>query len=196
MTPSHTSTSESEALNTGRTVIGLFTVPDDAERAIRELKQSGFTADQIGVATQDRPERPDPPSHSDDGAEAATVGALTGGVIGSLVGLLGSLLIPGVGPILVGGVLASLLGAGVGAATGGVIGALIDIGIPETDAQHFDAGLRAGGTLVTVNAGGQTAEALAILTRHEADLGPSRGERRSMVAAGGYEGPERRLAGI
>jgi hypothetical protein len=194
MEPSRTHSSEPDALSTGRTVVGLFSQPGSAERAIRELKLSGFTADQIGVATHDRPEHPDPPT-SDNGAEAATVGALTGGVIGSLVGLLGSLLIPGVGPILVGGVLASLLGAGVGAATGGVIGTLIDIGVPETDAQHFDAGLKGGGTLVTVNAGNRTKEALAILQRHEADLGPSGGDRRS-AAAVGYQGPERRLARI
>ncbi|HEX2250679.1 MAG TPA: general stress protein [Gemmatimonadales bacterium] len=195
MRSSPTGTSDNEALSTGRTVVGLFSQPAHAERAIRELKESGFTADQIGVATHDRLERPDPPTLSDDESGAATVGALTGGVIGSLVGLLGSLLIPGVGPILVGGVLASLLGAGVGAAAGGVIGALVDVGIPETDAEHFDAGLRAGGTLVTVNAGGRTDQALAILRRHEADLGPSSGERRSTADAG-YQGPERRLAGI
>ncbi len=195
MTSSHSNISDEEALSTGRTVVGLFSLPANAERTIRDLKEAGFTADQIGVATHDRLEHSVPPVHSDGGGEAATVGALTGGVIGSLLGLLGSLLIPGVGPILVGGVLASLLGAGLGATTGGLIGALIDIGVAETDAQHFDAGLRAGGTLVTVNAGGRTSEALEIFTRHEADLGPSGGERRSAATAG-YQGPERRLAGI
>ena len=195
MIPTHSNISDQESVSTGRTVVGLFTESGYAEGAIRELKQAGFTADQIGVATHDRLEPPDPPTHSDEGSETATVGALTGGVIGSLLGLLGSLLIPGVGPILVGGVLASLLGAGVGATAGGLIGALIDIGVSENDAQHFEAGLRTGGTLVTVNAGGRTGEALAILTRHEADMGPSGGERRSAAPAG-YQGPERRLAGI
>jgi hypothetical protein len=195
MMHSHASTSDDEALSTGRTVVGLFGQPAQAEHAIRELKESGFTADQIGVATHDRLEPPDPPVEPGDGDEAAAVGALTGGVIGSLVGLLGSLLIPGVGPILVGGVLASLLGAGLGATAGGLIGVLVGVGVSESDAHHFEAGLRAGGTLVTVSAGNRTSEALAILKRHEADLGPSGGERRS-AAAPSYRGPERRLAGI
>jgi hypothetical protein len=123
------------------------------------------------------------------------VGALTGGVIGSLVGLLGSLLVPGIGPILVGGVLASLAGAGLGATTGGILGALKSAGVPEHDAAHFDAGLRSGGTLVTVSARDRTPEALAILQAYEADLGPSAGERRRRDNES-YTGPERRLSGV
>ena len=97
--------------------------------------------------------------------------------------MLGSLLIPGLGPVLAGGVLASTLaGVGIGAATGGLLGALMGLGVPEEDAKHFDRGFREGGTLVTVDAGARTPEALAILSRHEVDLGPSGytryGERR------------------
>jgi hypothetical protein len=86
--------------------------------------------------------------------------------------------VPGVGPIIVGGVLASTLtGAGLGAAAGGIIGALLGLGVPEEDARHFDQGLRSGGTLITVDAGSRTGDALAILQRHEVDFGPSRGRR-------------------
>lgn len=175
-----------DTLITGRTVVGLFARRSRAEEAIRELKGAGFTDSQLGVAVHDRPEH---------ATEGAAVGALTGGVLGSLVGLLGSLLIPGVGPILVGGVLASLAGAGLGATTGGIIGALRGAGVPEHEAMHFDAGLRSGGTLVTVSAKQRTAEALAILQAHEADLGPSGGERRRGMDAG-YRGPERRLTSV
>ena len=73
--------------------------------------------------------------------EGAAAGALSGGVVGGLIGLLGSILVPGLGPIVVGGVLASTLtGVGIGAATGGLIGALMGLGIPEADARHFDHG--------------------------------------------------------
>ena len=41
----------------------------------------------------------------------------------------------------------------------------------ETDAEHFERGFKAGGVLVTVNAGPRTAEAVAIVQRHGADLG-------------------------
>ena len=184
------------SFTTGRTVVGLFTRRSAAENAIRELRQSGFTEDQIGIAMHDRPDSLEAAAGADtELAEGTTVGALTGGIVGGLVGLLGSLLIPGVGPVLVGGVLASLVGAGLGATTGGIIGALVGVGVPEYDAAHFDTGLRAGGILVTVNAKGRTPQALAILQAHEADLGPSKGERRR-IPAESYTGPERRLAGV
>jgi hypothetical protein len=229
---------------TSRIVIGLFTERSEAEDAIRDLKGAGFTNEQIGVATQDRTgggedraeledrSRPAEDREEELGeivedtakgmAQGAAVGALGGGVVGGLLGLISSLLIPGAGPVLVGGVLATaLMGAGLGAATGGLIGALIGMGVPERDARYFDQGLREGGTLVTVNAGDGTPEALAILQRHGGDLGPSgaeRFERESGLAASqadrsdrtspyegedrrsrkgeSYSGPERRLAGV
>jgi uncharacterized protein (TIGR02271 family) len=159
----------------GRTVVGLFTDRSNAESAIRELKDAGFTEKQIGVAMRDRDEQRQ--LMEDTGtttAEGAAVGAVSGGVVGGLIGLLGSLLIPGVGPIIVGGVLASTLtGAGIGAAAGGIIGALMGIGVPEADAEHFDRGIRSGGVLVTVDAGDRLDQAIAILQHNKADLGPS-----------------------
>src|SRR6476661_75093 len=164
---------------TGRTVVGLFARRRDAEGAIRDLKAAGFKDHQVGVALQDREEQSDLlESTGAKEAEGAAAGAVSGGLVGGLIGLLGSLLIPGVGPIVVGGVLASTLtGAGIGAAAGGIIGALMGLGVPETDARHFDQGLRLGSTLVTVDAGPRTAEALVILDRHGMDFGPSGTER-------------------
>jgi hypothetical protein len=220
----------------GRIVVALFEQRSEAEDAIRDLKNAGFTNEQIGIATQDRvgagkahtagetrgageARSEGTPVDDDPGriveetasglAEGAAVGAVTGGVIGGLVGLVSSLLIPGIGPLLVGGVLAStLMGLGVGAATGGLIGALVGMGVPEQDARYFDTGLREGRTLVTVSdTEGAFEEALGILERHGADLGPSRSraskrsdeyegqERRSRFDAA-YVGPERRLVGV
>jgi hypothetical protein len=157
---------------TGRTVVGLFRDRGRADDAIRDLRASGFPDDRIGLAMQDQ----GLDTAADTGAlaaNAAATGAVSGGVVGGLIGLLGSLLVPGLGPIVVGGVLASMLtGAGIGAAAGGLIGALMTLGVPEEDARHFDLGLRSGGALVTVDAGPRTGEAVAILQRHEVDLGP------------------------
>jgi hypothetical protein len=184
------------ALTTGRTAIGLFRDRSHAENAIRALRQAGFREDQIGMAMPESASARAPKvDAAEEVAEGATVGALTGGVVGGLVGLLGSLLIPGVGPILLGGVMATLWGAGIGVATGGFMGALVSMGVPESDAAHFDAGLREGGLLVTVTTRTGVREALSILQRHEADLGPSGGERRTGLDRG-YSGPERRLAGV
>jgi len=194
----------------GVIVVALFEERSEAEDAIRDLKNAGFTNEQIGVATQGRIEAGEAPSEGSAVglAEGAAAGALTGGVIGGLVGLVSSLLIPGVGPLVVGGILASaLMGMGVGAATGGLIGALVGMGVPEEDARYFDAGLREGRTLVTVSNTDGAYEALGILERHGADLGPSKSaaskrsdqytgqERRSRLDAA-YAGPERRLVGV
>jgi hypothetical protein len=207
----------------GRTVVGLFGHRAGAEAAIRDLRAAGFPEDRIGVAMQERVEQGDLlQGAGGERAEGAAKGAVSGGLLGGLLGLLGSLLIPGVGPVVVGGVLASTLaGAGIGAATGGLLGALVALGVPEEDARHFDAGLRSGGTLVTVDAGARTPEALAILQRHEVDFGPMgarrfdgldwsardnstpaaaapsayAGEERRVFFDPGYSGPERRLIG-
>jgi hypothetical protein len=244
MTSPGGSTSARADQRVGRTVVGLFRNRSEAEDTIRELKAAGFTNDQIGVAIQDKtgsgestrePAAEGSRTDVDEEevgkiveetatgmAEGASVGAITGGVIGGLVGLISSLLIPGLGPVVVGGVLAStLMGAGLGAATGGLIGALVGMGVPEEDAKYFDAGFRKGGTLLTVDAGESTPEALAILQRRGADLGPSRAnfsdsaddlarsranqfdrserfqgqERRSRQDVS-YSGPERRLVGV
>ena len=82
-------------------------------------------------------------------AEGATAGAVSGAGVGALIGLalVGStLVIPGVGPVLIGGSLATgavtsagtaaaaLTGAGIGGVSGGLIGGLVGAGIPEDEA--------------------------------------------------------------
>ncbi|HEX6643618.1 MAG TPA: general stress protein [Gemmatimonadales bacterium] len=197
-------------------VFGMFSDSDDAVRAIRALQSAGFGADRIGIAMQDRDVQARLVEETGSGAaDGAKAGAVSGGVVGGLVGLLGSLVIPGLGPIVVGGILASTLtGAGVGALTGGLIGALIGAGASQEEAEHFDAGFRSGGTLVTVDAEGRESDARRILRSAGADLGPSWaleneagiipteadfaqvGEERRRWSDPAYEGPERRLLGV
>jgi heat induced stress protein YflT len=172
------------------TVVGLFHSQADAERAIERLKEAGFGENQIGVAMRDRDRQQElAEGTGTQVAEGATAGAIGGGVLGGVIGLLagvGALAIPGVGPIIAGGTLASTLaGAGVGAAAGGLLGALIGMGVPEEDARHFDEGFRAGGTLVTVNAGTQADEARDCLYESGADLGSmARGAAGSSMSTG------------
>jgi hypothetical protein len=144
----------------GRPVVaGLFIHRLPAEQAVHDLQAAGFPGNQISVAvrTGEGAAVGDGGTKAGEGAAAGVVG---GGVLGGLAGFLvgiGALTIPGVGPVIAGGALASALGtaagAGIGAAAGGLIGTLAGMGIPETDARHFEAGLRSGSTLVIVNAG-------------------------------------------
>ena len=144
-------------------VVALFRDRSDAEAAINELISAGFSNGDIGVAMRDRSAQGD--LIEDTGTKAAagaTTGLLSGGAIGGVIGALlgtGALLIPGIGPVVAGGLLASwfgvaggtaVAGAGIGAATGGLVGGLIGAGIPEHRAKVYAAGLREGGILVGV----------------------------------------------
>lgn len=201
MSPTDPTDDNTPQETTSRTVVGLFGRRSGAEAAVRDLREAGFGNEQIGVAMQERVEQADVLEDlGGEPVEGAAKGAVSGGVVGGLLGLLGSLLIPGLGPVLAAGVLASTLaGVGIGAATGGLLGALVGMGVPQEDAMHFDRGFREGGTLVTVDAGARTSQALAILARHEVDLGPGGfaryGDRRVRPDPA-YAGPERRLAGV
>jgi hypothetical protein len=172
---------------TGRsTVAALFADRDRAERAIEALRDAGFTREQIGIAMRDRSVQGELVEKTGThAAEGATAGIVGGGILGALAGFLvatGALTIPGIGPVVAGGVLAStfgivggtaVAGAGIGAAAGGILGALIGMGIPEHEARHFEEGVRSGGVLVTVTAPGRAADAVAVLERHGGDTGAS-----------------------
>jgi hypothetical protein len=171
----------------GRTVIaGLFTDRDAAVAAIEDLKAAGFRPEDVGVAMRDRDAQGELVEETGTrAAEGAAAGALGGGLLGGLVGFLvglGALAIPGIGPVVAGGALATafgmaggtaVAGAGIGAAAGGLVGALVGICIPKEEAEYFERGFRAGGVLVTVNGRDRAAEALTLLERHGADTGPS-----------------------
>ncbi len=172
---------------TGRTVVAaIFADRANAERAIDALRGAGYTGDQIGVAMRDFSADDawvaETSNQAVDGAVGGAVGGgLMGGVAGFLVGLVAALALPGIGPIVAGGTLAAALGAAsgtavagaaLGAAGGGVMGALTHLGLPEHEVEHFESAFRAGGVLLTVNAGERAAEALQLLEQYGGDPGP------------------------
>jgi hypothetical protein len=83
------------------------------------------------------------------------------------VAALGVIAIPGIGPLVAAGVLATtLVGAAGGTLVGGLVGALTDYGVSEEDAHVYSEGVRRGGTLVTVRADdARAAEAERILNQ-------------------------------
>ena len=172
-----------------RTVLGLFDTHNDAEQAIRGLEQAGFSRDLIGVATQSANRSTSVGGTASTTEQSAGAGAVTGTAIGGLLGLLaglGTITIPGIGPIATAGTLATVLGstalgAGIGAATGGLIGALVGMGIPEEEAHVYAEGLKRGGVLVSVQTtNAQEAErAVSVLRRYNAvDIDKRREEYR------------------
>ena len=64
----------------------------------------------------------------------------------------GTLAIPGVGPLIAAGpIMAALSGAAAGAAFGGVAGALVGYGIPEYEAKRYEGKVREGNILISVH---------------------------------------------
>jgi outer membrane lipoprotein SlyB len=68
-----------------------------------------------------------------------------------LVGI-GSLAIPGVGPLIAAGpILAALSGAAAGGAVGGLAGGLVGLGIPEYEAKQYEGKVKNGNILISVH---------------------------------------------
>lgn len=139
--------------------VGTFSSKHDAEAALNQLRESGFSMEQVSVLAKNggNDEQLGGTTVNDKSSEAkegAGVGAVTGTVLGGVTGLmigLEALLIPGVGPFLAAGTLATTLaGAGIGAAAGGLVGALANLGVPEDDARGYNDHISQGDYLVTV----------------------------------------------
>ena len=171
------------------TVSRMYDNYGDAAAVVRDLEAADVPHRDISLVANEH-------AHGRDAVEAegaeptsrtgtgAGVGAATGGVIGLLTGL-GIMAIPGVGPLVAAGWLATMLaGAATGAAAGGVVGALTGAGVHRDEAEVYEEGIRRGSTLVSVR--GNDAD----IPRIEAilDRRPSRNwrERRDEYAAGGW----------
>ncbi|MBD2307721.1 signal transduction histidine kinase LytS [Chroococcidiopsis sp. FACHB-1243] len=150
--------------------VGVFRSREQAEDALNALRNSGFSMNRVsvlakdtsrneeiaGVDVQNRNEFRDSNRAEDRGdnesQEGAGVGAVTGTALGGIGGLLvglEALVIPGVGPFLAGGTIATTLaGAGIGAAAGAIVGALTGLGIPEEDAKAYNEQVSQGDYLV------------------------------------------------
>ena len=148
------------ALQQYKRAIGIFSSRRDAEQALSQLKNSGFPMDRVSILAQNA-NRDDQIAGTeirdrgdDESQEGAGIGAVTGTVLGGFGGLLvglEALVIPGVGPFLAAGTIATTLaGAGIGATGGAIVGALTGAGIPEEDASAYNKQISQGGYLVII----------------------------------------------
>jgi hypothetical protein len=176
---------------TRNTAVGVFQDLTHAEHAVDELRQAGFTADQIGFVSPDSTVGVEPPP-TDPGTEAgqtAAVGVGVGVALGAVLGaVLSNVVLPGIGPVIVGGLLAATLGgAAVGAASGGVVGALVGMSVPVEEARHYESQFHSGRTLLTVRTDDRYEDAVAVLRRAEQwePETPAHGGRMSELADDG-----------
>ena len=141
-----------------KTVVGMFDTKTAAEAAITRLHREGVDRSAISVGMKDPRETAEITESTgahDLSGEGTTTGLVSGAGVGVLVGLAiagSTIVLPGIGPLLIAGPLAAALtGAGIGAASGGLIGGLIGSGIPEEHANEFHSGLERGHVLVAAH---------------------------------------------
>jgi len=142
------------------TISRLYDRYADAQQAVTNLEAAGLPHSEISIVANnsdswygannkvDR-DRDGVDDRAEGAATGAGIGAGLGGAAGLLAGL-GLLAIPGIGPVVAAGWLASTaLGAAAGAAGGGAVGALTQAGISKEDAPLYAEGVRRGGTMVS-----------------------------------------------
>jgi len=167
-----------------KTIVALYDNVDHAQKAVRDLVDTGIDRDNISLMANNAPGTMGDVSstpavgETSGAAEGAGVGAGIGAALGGIGGLLvglGALVIPGIGPVVAAGPLAAALGgvagAGAGAiaggATGGLLGALTDMGVNDEQAGYYAEGIRRGGTLLTVRTDDMLASrAVDVMNRH------------------------------
>jgi hypothetical protein len=127
-----------------------------AESVVDELRLAGFSNNDVSVLFPDV-EGTNEFAHakSTKAPEGAVIGASAGGILGGVAGWilsLGSLTIPGIGPLIAAGpIFAALGGVALGGAAGGLSGALAGMGFPEYEAKLFAGKLRDGNILIAAH---------------------------------------------
>jgi hypothetical protein len=147
--------------------VAVFDRHQDAEVAIRELQKAGFDMKKLSIVGRDYHTEEHAVGFYNGGDRVKYWGKL-GAFWGSMFGILlapAFFFIPGVGPILTGGLIGSFImgtleGAAVGAAIGGgssaLAAALAGLGIPKDSVIKYEADLKANKFLLI--ASGSAAE--------------------------------------
>ena len=137
-------------------VFGIYPAYASVEYGVDALRTAGFRNSDISVLFPENTGSKDfaheKGTKAPEGASAGGgTGVVVGGALGWLAGI-GSLALPGLGPLIAAGpIVATLAGAGVGGVVGGLTGALIGMGIPEYEAKRYEGRVKDGGILLSVH---------------------------------------------
>jgi hypothetical protein len=151
-----------------QTLTRLYDSYDTALQVALALKEAGFTDRDVSVVSSRAVAADETGPSTDHTGTGATVGGIIGATTGLMVGT-GVLAIPGIGPVVAAGWLASTLAMGTaGVAAGGLAGGIVSVlAGTGTDAeiQVYAESIRRGDTLVTVRmADDRAREAVRILS--------------------------------
>jgi hypothetical protein len=168
-----------------QTLSRVYDTYAQANQAVVDVEAAGVASSEVSLVANKYV------SDANDNVETVSktgTGAGIGGVLGGGAGLLaglGMLAIPGLGPVVAVGWLASLaVGAAAGATAGGLVGALVSAGTPDEHAHVYSESVRRGGTLVSVRVAEAEAKKVGdILDRHD-PIDPT--ERGAEYRSGGW----------
>ncbi|MCG7335070.1 general stress protein [Sporosarcina sp. ACRSM] len=135
-------------------VIGVYENEQQAAEVVKDLKEKGYTTEEISVIAKNTTELSEitqevKPSTKD----GAIAGAATGGAIGlaGVIAGLSTILIPGVGAVLAAGPIITTIGGailGASSGAGGFKHALMEIGVPDDEAERYSNDAQDGKILV------------------------------------------------
>ncbi len=127
-----------------RTLTRTYDNYETARSVVEQLEAAGVSSNDISVVGSAGT------SDETNATEGAGIGAGIGGAAGLLAGI-GMLAIPGVGPVVAAGWLASTAaGAVAGAAAGGLVGSFVKEGHDKDEADYYAETVRRGGSVVSV----------------------------------------------
>jgi hypothetical protein len=136
-----------------KTVTGIFPTMLEAHNVMRELEGIGVPEDALSIVAGNESDRhkeylEKAQKASESTAAAAASGASFGGGMG-IVATLVALSIPGVGPFIAAGAMATVLaGLGIGAVGGGLISAFHHMGISHEEAPLYEEAVRRGSIML------------------------------------------------
>lgn len=135
-------------------VIGVYDNEQKAAEVVEDLKEKGYTTEEISVITKKAKEL----SENTQEVKPSTMdGALAGAATGAAIGIAGviaglsTILIPGFGAVLAAGpIITAIGGAVVGAnsGAGGLKHALMEIGVPDDAAERYSNDVEDGKILI------------------------------------------------
>ncbi|MDP9309953.1 MAG: hypothetical protein M3R24_03480 [Chloroflexota bacterium] len=146
----------------GINVIGV--VPDEAVagQLVGNLRLAGFEQDSISLIMVERERENELAQNDEEAGEGvsevagnAAKGAVAGGVLGLLAGV-GTLALPGIGPVLGTGVLLAMFG-GMGSAIGGLLGLYASETVSSQVIERYGMALREGQAVISVTVPDQDA---------------------------------------
>jgi hypothetical protein len=138
-------------------VFGIYQNRVQVEDAVNVLHKAGFRNTDTAVLFSENQGSKDLAHERHTKAPQAAIAgagllAVVGGALGCLAGM-GTIAIPGVGPMFIaaGPIIGLLAGVGIGGTVGAIIGALTGLGTPLYEAKRYNGRKQHGGILMSVH---------------------------------------------